>query len=330
MSPRSPSLGLFSTRRFGLAAVALAVAALLAACSPDSGQTASQAEARMAQPTPAPAAAPAPAREMAKMAAMEKAPVADAAGSQGSAAAAGQRFLAISHRMQVEAPAAELADLWAAVKNRCEALDCYVETSDLRRETPQSSAEAFLTMRVAPRDFSQLTSALGTGARVLNHQTTTEDKSFEVVDVEAQIKNRTEYRDSLRALLLEKNVKRSLQDLMAIRDMLSQVQAEIDAASSHRALLERDTAKQLVQMRFQPTRAIVSSGSYSPWQQTWQRSWDGLTRSVQALILTTAQWLPWLLALALVVLLPLRMLMRRWLRRGTARAQVAQKTDASA
>ena len=289
----------------------------------------------MVHAAPAPAAAPPPARamaKMAKMASMETAPaafdVAAAGGGQGRAAAADQRFLAISHRMQVEAPAADLAALWAAVKSRCEALDCYVETSDLRRETPQSSAEAFLTMRVAPRDFAPLTDALGAGARVLNHQTTTEDKSFEVVDVEAQIKNRSEYRDSLRALLLEKNVKRTLQDLMAIRDMLSQVQAEIDAASSHRALLERDTAKQLVQMRFQPTRAIVSSGSYSPWQQTWQRSWDGLTRSVQALILTTAQWLPWLLALALVVLLPLRMLIKRWLRRSTARAPIGPKPAA--
>ena len=288
----------------------------------------------MVHAAPAPAAAPPPARAMAKMASMEMAPAAlaaaDAVGGQGGAAVAvaGQRFLAISHRMQVEAPAADLAALWAAVKSRCEALDCYVETSDLRRETPQSSAEAFLTMRVAPRDFAPLTDALGAGARVLNHQTTTEDKSFEVVDVEAQIKNRSEYRDSLRALLLEKNVKRTLQDLMAIRDMLSQVQAEIDAASSHRALLERDTAKQLVQMRFQPTRAIVSSGSYSPWQQTWQRSWDGLTRSVQALILTTAQWLPWLLALALVVLLPLRMLIKRWLRRSTARAPIEPKPAA--
>lgn len=287
----------------------------------------------MVHAAPAPAAAPPPARAMAKMASMEMAPAAlaaaDAVGGQGGAAVAvaGQRFLAISHRMQVEAPAAELADLWAAVKSRCEALDCYVETSDLRRETPQSSAEAFLTMRVVPRDFAPLTDALGAGARVLNHQTTTEDKSFEVIDVEAQIKNRSEYRDSLRALLLEKNVKRTLQDLMAIRDMLSQVQAEIDAASSHRALLERDTAKQLVQMRFQPTRAIVSSGSYSPWQQTWQRSWDGLTRSVQALILTAAQSLPWLLALALVVLLPLRMLVKRWLRRSSARAQTAQKPE---
>ncbi|GAB2835723.1 hypothetical protein GCM10027276_42750 [Comamonas piscis] len=331
MSYRSSLFGLFNAPRVGLAAVAVAVAALLAACSPDGGQNAVQAEAYSDHVASAPAPAATPARMTAKMARMETAPaafaVAAAGGGPGRAAATDQRFLAISHRMQIEAPAADLADLWSAVKSRCEALDCYVETSDLRRETPQSSAEALLTMRVAAQDFAALTEALGTGSRVLNHQTSTEDKSFEVVDVEAQIKNRTEYRDSLRALLLEKNVKRTLQDLMAIRDMLSQVQAEIDAASSRRALLERDTAKQLVHMRFQPTRAIVSSGSYSPWQQTWQHSWDGLTRSMQSLILTAAQSLPWLLALALVVLLPLRFAIKRWMRRSAARAQVAHKAD---
>uniref|UniRef100_UPI0028ADEA12 DUF4349 domain-containing protein n=1 Tax=Comamonas sp. TaxID=34028 RepID=UPI0028ADEA12 len=267
---------------------------------------------------------PMAARSAGKMASMEMAPAADRAIGQGGAAAPSARFLAISHRIQVETPAADLVGLWEEVKARCERLDCYVEGSQLRRETPQSAAEAMLAMRVSPQDFAALTSSLGAGARVLNHQTTTEDKTYEVVDVEAQIKNRTEYRDSLRALMLEKNVKRSLQDLMAIRDTLSQVQAEIDAANTHRALLQRDTAKQFVQMRFQPARAIVS-GTYSPWQQTWQRSWDGLTRSVQSLILTAAQALPWLLALALVVLLPLRIAIRRWMRRSAARAQAANQ-----
>lgn len=326
MFSRSPSVGLFNARPGGLAAVAIAVAALLAGCSPDAGQGASTAEAHMAIPAAPAPVAPMAARSMAKMATMESAPAADMAMGQGGAAAPSERFLAISHRIQVETPAADLAALWEEVKARCERLDCYVEGSQLRRETPQSAAEAMLAMRVSPQDFAALTASLGAGARVLNHQTTTEDKTYEVVDVEAQIKNRTEYRDSLRALMLEKNVKRSLQDLMAIRDTLSQVQAEIDASNTHRALLQRDTAKQFVQMRFQPTRAIVS-GTYSPWQQTWQRSWDGLTRSVQSLILTAAQSLPWLLALALVVLLPLRFAIQRWIRRSAARAQRANQAE---
>ena len=221
--------------------------------------------------------------------------------------------------------AAELAGLWESVKAACERLDCYVEGSALQRETSHAAASAYLTMRVNPRDFAMLTAALGGNAKVLNHQTETEDKTSQVIDVEAQIKNRSEYRDSLRELLREKNVKRSLQDLMEIRDTMSQVQAEIDAAATQRSLLERETAKQLVQMQFQPARVIVS-GTYSPWQQTWQRSWDTLARSVQNLVITVAGLLPWLIALV-VIGVPVWLGVARRNRRLQAAAAVAHDSD---
>ena len=242
----------------------------------------------------------------------------------GAAAATG-RFLAVRHHMQIESPAAELAGLWESVKSACERLDCYVEGSALQRETSHAAASAYLTMRVNPRDFALLTANLGGNAKVLNHQTETEDKTSQVIDVEAQIKNRSEYRDSLRELLREKNVKRSLQDLMEIRDTMSQVQAEIDAAATQRSLLERETAKQLVQMQFQPTRVIVS-GTYSPWQQTWQRSWDTLARSVQNLVITVAGLLPWLILLA-VVGVPVWLGVARRNRRLQAATAVAHGSD---
>lgn len=254
-------------------------------------EEASPAKAVAAKLMSAPMPAPAP-----------MAPVAAGAGMDTAASvstAPSQRFLAVSHRMQIESPAAELAGLWETVKSTCERLDCYVEGSALQRETAQSAASAYLTMRINPRDFAMLTATLGGNAKILNHQTSTEDKTSQVIDVEAQIKNRSEYRDSLRELLREKNVKRTLQDLIEIRDTMSQVQAEIDAAATQRALLERETAKQLVQMQFQPQRVIVS-GTYSPWRQTWQRSWDTLAFSAQNLVVTAAGLIPWLVVLAMV------------------------------
>ncbi len=226
--------------------------------------------------------------------------------------------------MQIESPATELAAQWESIKSACEQMDCYVEASGLQRETLQAAAVAYLTMRVNPRDFALLTATLGGNAKVLNHQTSTEDKTSQVVDVEAQIKNRSEYRDSLRELLREKNVKRTLQDLMEIRDTMSQVQAEIDAASTQRALLERETTQQLVQMRFQSARTIVT-GTYSPWQQTWQRSWDGMTDSFRTMVLTTATLLPWLVLL-LVVGVPLWLGLSK--RRRRIRQGAAQTVDA--
>lgn len=271
----------------------------------------------------------APQAEMAMAAAPSAAPVAAPAPASASGSvsegdttqAASQRFLAIRHDMQIEAPAAELAGLWESVKTTCERLDCQVEASALQRETPRTAATAYLTMRVNPRDFAALTGALGS-AKVLNHQTASEDKTSEVVDVEARIKNRSDYRDSLRELLREKGVKRTLSDLMEIRDTLSNVQAEIDAAQTQRKLLERETAKQLVQMRFQPQQVIIS-GTYSPWMQTWKQSWSTMTYSAQALIVTAAGALPWLLVLGLVIGWPLARLCKKWGRKRAA-AQAAR------
>lgn len=248
---------------------------------------------------------------------------ADSASVTAKPSAPGQRFLAVSHNMQIESPAAELAGQWEAVKSACERLDCYVEASGLQRETSHAAAGAFLTMRVNPRDFAMLSGTLGGNAKVLNHQTSTEDKTSEVVDVEAQLKNRSEYRDSLRELLREKNVKRTLSELMEIRDTMSQVQAEIDAANTRRALLERETAKQLVQMQFQPAR-VIASGTYSPWRQTWQRSWDNVTHSMQSMVLSGAALLPWLIVLGVILGLPLWLGARKWLRSQKEKAQAAE------
>lgn len=259
----------------------------------------------MALEAPAPAAAPAP---VAASAVMESSATAQSAPND----AAAQRFLAVRHHMQIETAAADLAGLWGAVKARCEQLDCQIEASALQRETSHSAGSAYLVMRVNPRDFAMLTDALGGKAKVLNHQTSSEDKTGEVVDVEAQIKNRSEYRDSLRELLREKDVKRKLSDLMEIRDTLSQVQAEIDAAQAQRKLLEKQTAKQFVQMQFQPQQAVIS-GTYSPWQQTWEGSWNALTGSAQAMVLLVAGLLPWALVLGVgmaIVVCVLRLRLR--------------------
>ncbi|MEN5179583.1 DUF4349 domain-containing protein [Comamonas testosteroni] len=347
--PRLPA----SPRSARLLALVLAATTLVAACSPDASTNASDSQGvvadsaaftsgtaqadgaaleRRARPRAMlEEAAPGKAAAAKLMSAPVPAPASIAAGAgmdtaQPASTAPSQRFLAVSHRMQIESPAAELAGLWETVKSTCERLDCYVEGSALQRETAQSAASAYLTMRINPRDFAMLTATLGGNAKILNHQTSTEDKTSQVIDVEAQIKNRSEYRDSLRELLREKNVKRTLQDLIEIRDTMSQVQAEIDAAATQRALLERETAKQLVQMQFQPQRVIVS-GTYSPWRQTWQRSWDTFAFSAQSLVVTVAGLIPWLLVLV-VIGVPLWLgLRRRFARRAAA---AAAKSVASA
>ena len=73
--------------------------------------------------------------------------------------------------------------------------------------------------------------------------------------------------------------------------------------------------------------SAIVSGTYSPWRQTWQRSWDTLAFSAQNLVVTAAGLLPWLLVLV-VIGVPLWLGLRK--RHGRRAAAVAAKSVADA
>ena len=238
----------------------------------------------------------------------------------GGAETPQQRFVAVRHQMQVEAPAAKLADVWTAVREACGRLDCEVLTSELQRETAQMPVSAKLTMRVAPNDYNALSNAMGGEARVVNYGSSSEDKTSQVIDVEAHIKNRSEYRDSLRELLTEKNVKRTLSELFEIRDTLSNVQAEIDSAMTQRKVLAQETSKQFVQMHFEAERGLGTPTQYSPWRGMWREAMSLMSHSALALVQVLAVALPWLALLGLLAW-PMRVWLRRRAKRLAAQAQ---------
>ena len=314
--------------RMGVSVMGLSLLLAMSACSkytPNEAatQTAPEAEsaAAMAAVLAAPmeavvaTAASAPSVDMAKdaVASRQRAP------SDGGAEAPQQRFVAVRHQMNVEAPAAKLADVWTAVRDACGRLDCEVLTSELQRETAQVPVSAKLTMRVAPKDYNALSQAMGGDARVVNYGSSSEDKTSQVIDVEAHIKNRSEYRDSLRELLTEKNVKRTLSELFEIRDTLSNVQAEIDSALTQRKVLAQETSKQFVQMQFEAERGIATSTQYSPWRGMWREAMRLMSHSALALVQVLAVALPWLALLGLLAW-PTRV----WLRRRHAKHLAAQ------
>ena len=245
--------------------------------------------------------------------------------SAGSASVPQKRYVAVRHALQIEAPGAEVAKAWTNVRDACARLDCELIASELQRETAQVPVSASLTMRVAPKDYAALTQAMGGAAKVVNDSATSEDKTTQVIDVEAHIKNRGDYRDSLRELLADKSVKRTLSELFEIRDTLSQVQAEIDSALTQRKLLEQETSKEFVQMRFSAERGTATPTHYSPWRELWRDSVGLLAESARALVQVLAVALPWLL-LAAVLAWPLR----AWLRRRARQQAAQQRADAVA
>jgi hypothetical protein len=217
-----------------------------------------------------------------------------------------QRFLAVRQELNVEVPQAQLADAWGQVRDLCATLRCELLTATLLRETPQQPGNALLEMRVAPADVDRLLGTLAGVATIVSQNTISEDKTTEVIDVEARIKNRTDFRDSLRLMLRDSTTKRTLSD----------TQAELDAMAAQRKLLEQQTSKQHIQIQFTPTRALVQGGtSYSPIGRALRDAGHVLGESMGALITFVAAVLPWLV----LVVLPLGWMLRALWRRRRAR-----------
>jgi hypothetical protein len=301
-----------TSRRSGILVLILAAALALGGCNRNGGETAAVAAAepggtaygevmRMkkmeAESAPAPASPPA----------------ADQA--QGTPL---QRYLAVRQDLNVEVPPDQLADAWGKVRDLCRTLQCELLSSSLLRETPQQPGNAMLEMRVAPADVDKLLNGLAGVAKVVSQNTTSEDKTAEVIDVEARIKNRVEFRDSLRLMLRDTVTKRTMADLLAIQRTLSDTQVELDAIATQRKVLEQQTSKQHIQIQFTPSRTLVQGGrSYNPMMRALREAGSVLAESVGALITFLAAVLPWLL----LVGLPLGWLVRvLWRRR---RAKVA-------
>lgn len=301
LSPR-PASG----RRSRLAALALIAALALAGCGrKDRGEPSA----------PPPPAAPMP---MASLGAMDKrAPAAESTSAEDVAPL--QRFLAVRQQLRAEVAPEQLADAWGRVRDLCGTLQCELLSSSLLRETPQQPGDGQLEMRVLPADVDKLLGGLAGVATVVSHVTTSEDKTAEVIDVEARIRNRTEFRDSLRLMLGDTVTKRTMADLLAIQRTLSDTQAELDAIVTQRKVLGQQTSKQHIQIQFTPTRALVRGGdSYNPMTRALREAGAVLAESVGTLITVVAAVLPWLVLVALPV-----GWLARWALRRRRRARAA-------
>ncbi|WP_399682096.1 DUF4349 domain-containing protein [Xenophilus sp.] len=235
-----------------------------------------------------------------------------------AAEAPAERFLAVRHDLSVEVAPDKLPEAWASVRELCGTLRCELLSSSLQRETAQQAGAASLEMRVLPADVDRLLGGLAGVAQVVQHDTTSEDKTAEVVDVEAHIRNRTEFRDSLRAMLADKSVKREMSDLLEIQRTLADTQADLDSSATRRKILAQQTGMQHVQVRFTPTRALVQGARTGPIGRAMREAGEVLADSVAALITFVAAVLPWAVV-AVPFFWGLGVLARAWRRRRARR-----------
>ena len=143
----------------------------------------------------------------------------------------------------------------AAVKH-CEALNCQLLSAYYNKETPYSPPSASLSARVPPRNVEIFLSGLAKNGEVLQHGRDSEDKTNQVVDTDARIKNLTELRDRLRMMLTDKSAK--FKDIIDVERELANTQSQLDSMLSMRKILSQETDLVAVNINFTPHRALLS------------------------------------------------------------------------
>ena len=222
------------------------------------------------------------------------------------------RFIAVRHKLEILASEASLAKGWQSVIDFCATIQCEVVSSSVMARTSESVPTGSIILRVAPQDYAKLFAETEKQGNIIQHTTETEDKTSQVVDLEAKIKNQNTYRDSLRAMLAKPSAKVS--DLVEIQEKLTEVQSELDSEAAQRKILANETEKIAVEINFRIEVASRRRSVFAPIGAAFRDSGYNLSESVATLIAFVIAILPWLVALILVIWI----IRKLWRRRVTA------------
>jgi hypothetical protein len=207
--------------------------------------------------------------------------------------AALRKYIALRHNLTVETPAEKMQASFDAAVKHCEALNCQILGANYNRETPYSPPSAYLGVRVPPRNVEIFLSGLASSGEITQHGRESEDKTNQVVDADARIKNLTEFRDQLRVMLSDKSAK--FKDLIEVQRELVNTQSELDSITSMRKILAQETDLVAVNINFTATQGLTEQGFFAPVARALKDAGRVMMESFAAVITFIMNALPWLL-----------------------------------
>ena len=206
-----------------------------------------------------------------------------------------RRFIAIRHKLEILSTDSELPKSLESVLNFCRSIQCELIASNLTARTPDSSASGSIAMRVSPQDFPKLFAQAEKQGNIVQHITETEDKTSEVVDTEAKLRNLTVYRDNLRAMLGKPGV--TVEDLVEIQEKLTDVQSQLDSETATRKILVNETEKIGIEINFLVERTPRSRSGLTPIWQAIRDSGSNLGESLATLTMVVVAVIPWIVVI---------------------------------
>ena len=142
-----------------------------------------------------------------------------------------QRFITVSHKLQIVAAETQLQKSWESVSSFCSTIHCEILNSSITARTREALPSASISFRVAPEDVQKLMDHLENQGTIVQHTTESEDKTTAVVDTEARIRNLTGFRDNLRVMLAK--------PLTTVKDSVERDRAVIVASPKDVGFSER-------------------------------------------------------------------------------------------
>ncbi len=228
-----------------------------------------------------------------------------------SPSAEANRFIALRHSLSLETPTEKLKSVYEGLIRRCLPTQCELLIANYSRETDGNLPSASLEMRIQPKLADGFIASLSQEAEVLAHNRSSEDRTDQVIDVEAQMTNITQLRDQLRAMLIEK--RGTLKETLDVQRELANTQSRLDALTGTRKALANETEKVAVSISLQAKRTSLPRQVWSPLNDAWHGMGEVMASSLAFIITFAAAILPWL-----VVGLPLLWLGRYFWKRGRA------------
>jgi hypothetical protein len=208
-------------------------------------------------------------------------------------AAAPQRYIAESHKVEVVTSESQLEKSWESLIAYCGSIQCEVTSSSITTRTSDTEPTGTVFMRVAPGDLRKLLAEVERLGKVAQHTTQREDKTEDVVDTDAKIKNLTSFRDNLRAMLGKPSA--TIKDLVEIQQQLTDTQSQLDGETTMRKILANETEKIAVEISFQVERPRGNAGGFAEIWEALRESGTNLADSTASLITVIVTVIPWLI-----------------------------------
>lgn len=216
------------------------------------------------------------------------------------------RFVAVRHKLDVISPEPELPKAWESVVNFCGTIQCEVVASSITNRTNYAAPSGSMALRVSPEDSKKLFAYVEKQGRIAQHTTESEDKTTEVIDTEAKIKNLTSFRDNLRAMLAKPSA--TVKDLVEIQQQLTETQSQLDSQNAQRKILANETEKVAVEIDFRVDASFGGARGFAQIRNALRESGSDLAESTAALITFIVTIIPWL-----VLIVPLGwVLLKAW------------------